>query len=90
MPMCNEHNIPIPVAAPVREMAEPDEWPRVEAALSNLPERERTVMGLRYCERPLTLEQIGAILRVSKERVRQLETKALRHMREALLVKEKD
>ncbi len=48
-----------------------------------LPERERQVVELRYGldgEKPRTLEQVGKTLGVTRERVRQLEARALRDL----------
>jgi RNA polymerase primary sigma factor len=52
-------------------------------ALAGLPDRERRVVELRYGldgERPRTLEQVGKSLGVTRERVRQLEARALRDL----------
>lgn len=52
--------------------------------LDKLPEKERKVVELRFGLRgnePKTLREIGDILGVSRERVRQLETRALRKLR---------
>ncbi len=52
--------------------------------LDRLPEKERRVIELRFGLRgnePKTLREIGDILGVSRERVRQLETRALRKLR---------
>jgi RNA polymerase primary sigma factor len=53
------------------------------AALALLDERQQTVIVLRYGLRglePKTLDEIGRRLGVSRERVRQLETEALKHL----------
>ena len=52
--------------------------------LAKLPEKERKVIELRFGlggNEPKTLREIGDILGVSRERVRQLETRALRKLR---------
>jgi RNA polymerase primary sigma factor len=52
-------------------------------ALASLGDRERAVIVLRYgldASGPKTLAQIGRLLGVSRERVRQLETEALKHL----------
>lgn len=53
-------------------------------ALSELPDRERRVLELRFGlndDRPKTLREIGEILSLSRERVRQIESRALNRMR---------
>ncbi len=52
--------------------------------IEKLPEKERKVIELRFGlkgSEPKTLREIGEILGVSRERVRQLETRALRKLR---------
>jgi RNA polymerase primary sigma factor len=56
----------------------------VHSALSQLREREARILRLHYGldgGDPLTLEQIGAVLGITRERVRQLEERALRDLR---------
>lgn len=56
----------------------------VKKLLSKLPERERRVMELRFGiddGRERTLEEVGRLFRVSRERIRQLEEKAKRKLR---------
>ena len=58
----------------------------VERAMGALTEREREVLRLRYglgLDRELTLEEIGRRLSVTRERVRQIEAKAVAKMRAA-------
>jgi RNA polymerase primary sigma factor len=53
-------------------------------ALSDLPERERTVLELRFGledDHPKTLREIGDVLGLSRERVRQIESRALNQLR---------
>jgi RNA polymerase primary sigma factor len=55
-------------------------------ALSNLNPRMRRVLALRFGldgEKPQTLEEVGAGLGITRERVRQLESRALRELRMA-------
>jgi RNA polymerase primary sigma factor len=52
-------------------------------ALERLPEREQTVLSLRYglgVEEPLSLEEIGRRLGITRERVRQIEATALERL----------
>ncbi|MDH6110429.1 RNA polymerase primary sigma factor [Kitasatospora sp. MAP12-15] len=56
----------------------------LEAVLSTLGERERKVVELRYGltdGRPRTLEEIGALFGVTRERIRQIESKTLGKLR---------
>ena len=58
----------------------------VEYAMRSLTEREREVLRLRYglgLDRELTLEEIGRRLSVTRERIRQIEMKAVAKMRAA-------
>src|SRR4029078_761315 len=58
----------------------------VERAMGPLNEREREVLRLRYglgLDREMTLEEIGARLSITRERVRQIEAKAVAKMRAA-------
>jgi RNA polymerase primary sigma factor len=53
-------------------------------ALSEIPERERRVLELRFGlkdDQPKTLREIGEILELSRERVRQIESRALNRLR---------
>jgi RNA polymerase primary sigma factor len=57
---------------------------QVEYAMAELTEREREVMRLRYglgTQREHTLEEIGRRLSVTRERVRQIEARAVAKMR---------
>lgn len=57
---------------------------QIERILKTLTEREEKVLRLRFGigdGYPRTLEEVGAIFNVTRERVRQIETKALRKLR---------
>ncbi|MGV9354428.1 RNA polymerase sigma factor [Streptomyces misionensis] len=57
----------------------------LEAVLSTLGERERKVVQLRYGlldGRPRTLEEIGRLFGVTRERIRQIESKTLAKLRD--------
>src|SRR3546814_271518 len=61
-----------------------NEW--IEQALLELSQREQTIIrARRLSDDSATLEQLGEALGVSKERVRQLEQRALQKMRSLLL-----
>lgn len=56
----------------------------IDKALSTLTEREASIIRKRNgldTNRPMTLEEIGALLNVTRERIRQIEEKALRKLR---------
>lgn len=63
---------------------------QIAAALDQLTERERKVLELRYGlsdGQPRTLEEVGRAFGVTRERVRQIEVKALRKLRHPRLGK---
>lgn len=56
----------------------------IEEVLESLDERESKVLSLRFGlmgETPKTLEEVGKIFNVTRERIRQIEAKALRKLR---------
>ena len=56
------------------------------AALGELNGRElQIIQERRLSDKPATLEELGAVLGISKERVRQIETRALEKLKSALL-----
>jgi len=58
---------------------------QLESTIDLLPEREATIIRLRYgldTFQPLTLEEVGKILGLSRERVRQLQEAAEKKLRE--------
>jgi RNA polymerase primary sigma factor len=58
----------------------------LRAAVGELPEREQKIVKLRYGlngdQDPKSLEEIGRIMGITRERVRQLEGEALRRLAE--------
>ena len=58
----------------------------INKAISTLNEREKTIIKLRKLkEKSITLDELGNMLKISKERVRQIETKALEKLKAAIL-----
>tara|TARA_B100000989_G_C19423850_1_gene419833 strand:+ start:77 stop:943 length:867 start_codon:yes stop_codon:yes gene_type:complete len=58
----------------------------INKAIDTLNEREKTIIRLRkFRERSITLDELGQKLKISKERVRQIETKALDKLKKSLL-----
>ncbi|MEU9824137.1 sigma-70 family RNA polymerase sigma factor [Micromonospora chersina] len=59
----------------------------VHAALAQLPERSAAVLALRAgigCDEPMTLDEVGRVFGVTRERIRQIEGKARNRLRETL------
>ena len=70
--------------APHEQTAELARTKELAGALDQLNPRMRRVLALRFGldgEHPQTLEEVGAQLGITRERVRQLETRALRELR---------
>jgi RNA polymerase primary sigma factor len=70
-------------ARPHRAVSDSMRQTELESALGELPDRMRRVVELRYGldgNKPLTLEQVGTTLGVTRERVRQIEARALREL----------
>jgi RNA polymerase primary sigma factor len=70
-------------ADPERDAAAVDLSKQLEAALSHLPQREADILRLRFGttdDQSLTLEEIGHRYGVSRERIRQLEARALKQL----------
>jgi RNA polymerase primary sigma factor len=71
--------------APHEQSAEQARGRELAGALEQLNPRMRRVLSLRFGldgEAPQTLEEVGAQLGITRERVRQLETRALRELRQ--------
>jgi RNA polymerase primary sigma factor len=74
------------VQSPEETAIESDLSNEVERALAPLSDREKEVLRLRYglgTDREYTLEEIGRRLAVTRERVRQIESRALQKLRAA-------
>ena len=75
-----DENAPAPADAASRQLLKE----QVESALSILTDREREVLELRFGLKDgqdHTLEEVGQHFRVTRERIRQIEAKALRKLR---------
>ncbi len=73
--------------SPLDEASEKIVEQRMEGVMKALPEREQEIIALRFGLRgheSHTLEDIGAILKLSRERVRQIEARALRRLKQNL------
>ena len=58
----------------------------INKAIDTLNDREKTIISLRkFREKSITLDELGKKLKISKERVRQIETKALEKLKRSLL-----
>jgi len=57
----------------------------IESAIDTLNDREKTIIKLRKLkEKSITLDELGKMLKISKERVRQIETKALEKLKKSI------
>lgn len=77
---------PEDVVIGMRDSNTRSQW--LNEALSTLPDREQTIIRERQLnDEPVTLEMLGKELGISKERVRQLEQRALDKIRDSMLAK---
>jgi RNA polymerase primary sigma factor len=70
--------------APYAVVAQRELQQRMADCLRGLPEREAHILRLRFgldTDRPQTLSEIGDLYGLSRERIRQLETLALKKLR---------
>lgn len=77
--------------APDEEMLANNERARLQALLDAIEPREADVLRLRFgidIEAPLTLREIGDRLGISRERVRQIESRALRKLSDLMATSE--
>jgi RNA polymerase primary sigma factor len=64
---------------------------RLSMLIDSLPDRERKVIELRYGltdGRPRTLKEVSGAFGLTRERIRQLETSALTHLRQSSAISE--
>lgn len=70
--------------SPIDSMMEKADQETINAVLDTLPSREADILRFRFgigTDKPMTLEEIGQAYDLSRERIRQLEAKALRKLR---------
>jgi RNA polymerase primary sigma factor len=76
------------VEAPMNRLLAEDLQRHVERAVDRLPPREREILRLRFGlggGDPLTLDEIGQRLSLTRERIRQIEAHALRALRQSAI-----
>ena len=76
---------------PFSQLGEKDMYDQLNDLLENLDERERSIISNRFGLdgiEPITLEEVGAKMGVTRERIRQLQNSALNKMRRAFRGKE--
>ena len=72
--------IRLPASTPQNVVEEEERRQIVKAILETLPKREQMILECRFFEGK-TLEETGQELSVTRERIRQIEARALRHLR---------
>ncbi len=76
------------VEAARRELAQTERQSEVSRILKHLDERERQIIrhrfGLDRNHNPMTLKEVGRVMGVTKERIRQLEARAMAKLRDAV------
>ena len=76
------------VAGPASQVEALDLESKIVELLDSLGEREREIVQMRFglgLDRPRTLEEVGAELGVTRERIRQIEAKTLARLRSPLM-----
>ena len=76
------------VAGPASQVEALDLESKIVELLESLGEREREIVQMRFglgLDRPRTLEEVGAELGVTRERIRQIEAKTLARLRSPLM-----
>lgn len=79
-----EHVADANAAAPFDELLKQNDYAQVQEVLASLDERESRILAMRFGldnGRPKTLEEVGARLGVTRERIRQIQEQALQKMR---------
>ncbi len=71
-----------------RESAQSQRKQEIAKILEHLDERERQIIqhrfGLDHSQNPMTLKEVGRVMGVTKERIRQLEARAMAKLRDAV------
>lgn len=82
--LASETPTPEDIVIDMRDSETRSAW--LNRALKQLPERERRIISERHLsDEVVTLEALGQELGISKERVRQLEQRAMNHLKESIL-----
>jgi RNA polymerase primary sigma factor len=78
--MVADENAPCPVEGAARSLLKE----RLASVLGQLSPREREILKMRYgleSGRPFTLDEVGGVFRLTRERIRQIESKAMKKLR---------
>ena len=75
---------------PINNLIREENLQTIENVLSTIPTREAEIIKMRFGigrDRPMTLEEVGSHYDVTRERIRQIETKAMRKLRSPIRAK---